>query len=170
MDNTLHGTPPTGASVTSGAVSAAGAITAGGITLNTVAIPAIAGGADAPTQVDQLVAAINSMQNVTGILAVRVTTTTFKLQSTAPLVVAALGGGATLANSGLTAGTTAATPPLLGTRKQFGTNANGSDEDVIAYGNQWMTLRAAGHMGLVQKVNGVYVENQPAQASTRVNS
>src|SRR6185369_18018735 len=100
MSFELQGTPPTGASVTSGTVSTFAALSAGNVTINTVAIPAIVGGANAAAQVDQLVAAINSMFSQTGVEATKVTSTTYKLQAGVNIVVAALTGTATLANTG----------------------------------------------------------------------
>src|SRR5574340_7244 len=103
------GIPLVGAAVTSGAISTLTAITAGDITVNTVPLPAIGAAADANTRVDQLVAAFNSVKDLTGIVAVKVSGTTYELTASVSIVIAALGATATLANCGLTAGTTAFT-------------------------------------------------------------
>lgn len=170
MSFELQGTPPTGASVTSGTVSTFAALSAGNITINTVAVPAIPGGANAAAQVDQLVAAINSVYSQTGVEATKVTSTTYKLQAGVNIVVAALAGTATLANTGLTAGTTTATEVLIASRKQFGTNKTPSDEDVVNYGNGWMTVRAARKAGFITTVAGADVDVQKAQTPTRTDA
>jgi len=183
MDISLHGTPPVGASVTSGTISTFSAVGAGDVTINTVAMPAMGAVASAAARCDQIVAAINSMQNVTGILAVKVTTTTFKLQASVAIVVAALGGTATLANTGLTAGTTAlGAMSILDTRKQFGTNKTPSAQDVVKVGNGWMTVANALELGLLVVVNGnpvdggfddragIIEQTQAAQTPTRVDA
>lgn len=170
MEQSFSGTSPKGASVTSGVVSTFAALSAGNVTINTVAIPAIAGGANAVAQVDQLVNAINSMFHSTGVQAERVTSTTFKLNGGVSIVVAALGGTATLANSGLTAGTTALVPVLLATRHVHGTGVSGSDADIIKQGNVEINVAHAKRMGLLARQGVVDVELTGAAVATRVNA
>jgi len=165
----LVGTPPRGASVTSGVISTFTAITAGHITINTVAMPALGAAADAATRTQDLVDAINSMFSVTGVRAVRVTATTYSLNASVPIVVAALGGTATLANCGLTAGTTAvSSTPLLTSRKAHGSSAAGSDAEVVLYGGNAINVKHAKAMGLLDRVGSTDVEIAPAAAYTRV--
>lgn len=166
----MNGTAPKGASVTSGAVSTFAALSAGNVTINTVAIPAIAGGANAVAQVDQLVAVINSMRHVTGVQATRVTTTTFKLEAGVDIVVAALGGTATLANTGLTAGTTAKTAVLLATRHVHGSSVSGSDQDIVKQGNVEINVKHARAMGLLGRQGATDIELSGSAVATRVNA
>lgn len=170
MSFELKGTPPSGASVNSGTVSAHAALSAGDITINTIAVPASADGADAAAQTTNVINAINSVSYLTGVFAVQLSSVTFKLISGVDIVVAALAGNATTARTGLTAGTTAATDPIMDTRKQFGTNLTPSDDDVVQYGNGWMTVRDARKMGLIQTDAGVDVDTQAAQTPTRVDA
>jgi len=173
MDISLHGTPPTGASVTSGTISAHAALSAGDVTINTKAVPAFADPGTNAAQCDALVAAINAIQNQTGVLAVKVTSTTFKLQASKNIVVAALAGAATLANTGLTAATTnVGAMSILDTRKAFGTNpASPSDFDIVQYGNQWIQMSEAVELGLIFRLpDGTYGQTQAAAAPTRVDA
>ena len=166
----LVGTPPRGASVTSGVISTLTAITAAHITLNSVALPAIGVAANANERVDQLVAAVNSLTSQHGIVAVKVSTTTYSLNRGASIIVAALGGTATLANCGLTAATTAATTALLATRKAHGSSTSGSDQEVVVFGNQQITVKVAKNIGILDRVAGADVELSPAATPTRVNA
>ena len=166
----LVGTSPRGASVTSGTVSTVTAIGAGDITLNTVALPAIAAAATAAERVDQLIAAVNSLTSQHGIVAQKVTSTTYKLGRGDDIIVAALAGTATLANCGLTAATTAATTNLLDTRKAFGSSVSGSDQEVIVYGGQEIDVKSAKSMGLMDRIAGADVEITPAATPTRTDA
>jgi hypothetical protein len=167
----FKGTPLVGASVTSGAISAVTAIGAGDIKVNTVSVPAMSAAASNEARVDQLVAAINSIATLTGVVAVKVTSTTYKLTASQNIVIAALAGTATLANCGLTAATTAfAAGAILSTRKQFGTNKSGSDDDVVAFGKQWITVREAKELGLLDTLAGADVEVAPVAAYTVTKS
>jgi hypothetical protein len=169
---TAHvGTPPSGASVTSGTISTVTAIGAGDIKVNTISVPAMDAADDANARVDQLVAAINTIYPLTGVFAEKVTTSTYRLKAGVNIVIAALTGTATLANCGLTAATTNKTDPaLLASRKQFGTNATGSDGDVVMHGNQSIPMKAAREMGLLQTVAGSTVQMQGAQTPTRTDA
>jgi hypothetical protein len=166
----MQGAQPRGASVTSGAVSAFEALAAGDVTINTVAMPALASGVSAAGRVTQLVDAINSLKRVTGVVAVKVTSTTFKLTASVDIVVATLAGAATLSNTGLTAGTTAKTLVLLLTRAAFGKNVSGSDHDIIKLGGQEINVKHAKAMGLLDQIGTTTIEYTPPAAPTRVDA
>lgn len=149
---------PMGASVTSGTISTFTAIGAGDVTINTKAMPAMAAAATAAARCDQLVGAINSMFTSTGVRACKVTATTFKLCASVAIVVAALAGTATLANCGLTAGTTAySAGTMAASRKAFGSDVSGTDADVVKWGSMEIPVHHAKELGLMDYVAGADV-------------
>jgi hypothetical protein len=159
--------------VTSGTVSAFEALGSGDVTINTVAIPALGSGVSSAGRVTQLVDAINALRSVTGVLAVKVTSTTFALHSSIDIVIAALGGTATLGNTGLTAATTDADAGLttLATRIAFGSAPAATDADIIKVGGQEINVKHAKAMGLLGRVGTTDIEfTMPRPAATRVDA
>ncbi|MDB5877761.1 MAG: flagellin [Variovorax sp.] len=99
---------------TAGAAPAGfGGITANAFTINGMGIGAVAAGTTVPTQGANVAAAINKKTGETGVVATADATTgaiTLTSSGSSPIVV-----GGTLTNTGLTAGTTAATVTAAGT-------------------------------------------------------
>lgn len=171
MARPFQGALPEGASVTSGTISGTGAISAGGVTINTVALPAVGAAASAAARCDQMVDAVNFMSGVTRVFAEKVTATTFRLWSRENIVVAALAGGATTANCGLTAGTTNYSAPAINaTRKQFGTDVTPTDADIVKLGGQEITVAAMKKMGRMERIgsNDAYI--RAPQTPTRTDA
>ncbi|MCS6947581.1 MAG: flagellin [Steroidobacteraceae bacterium] len=96
------------ATVTGAAATAFTAIAAGDITINGVALGAIAADANAAERAAGLIEAVNAVSGQTGVIAYAASATTVQLVSDQNLVIA-LAGTATTATTGLTAGTTTAT-------------------------------------------------------------
>lgn len=168
MRNTsMNGASPQGASVTSGTVSTFGAITAGHIILNGVTFPVVPAVASAAARVDQLIARINSYTSQTGVVARKVTTTTYKLEA-GVAITATLGATATVASCGfVTAINASLTPVILATRRALGTGANTGNAAIVQIGNQWIDVKSAKAMGyLAEGVSGAEVELQTRAAYT----
>jgi hypothetical protein len=170
QDTSFNGTPPRGASVNSGTISTFGAITAGHIVVNGVTFPALGAVASAAARCDQMVSVFNDHKRATGVEAVKLTATTYALRS-GVAIAATLGATAIVASCGfVTSIAVSVTPVLLATRKQFGTNANATDGDVVIFGNQSIPMKQARNMGMLSKTGTTDIEIDVAQASTRVNS
>jgi len=97
------------ASVTGAAATAFTAVTAGDLTINGVAVGAVALDVDAATRATGLIEAINAVATQSGVIAYAASATTVQLVGEADIVVAFAGGSASAATTGLTAATTAAT-------------------------------------------------------------
>jgi hypothetical protein len=171
MARNFTGSLPQGASVTSGTISATTAITAGHITVNSVAFPALAADATAAARCDSMVALFNQMAPLTGVFAEKVTATTFRLKAAQNIVIAALGATATVATSGLTAGTTTYTAPTVAsTRKAFGSNPANGDTDVIKVGAMEIDVASAKKMGIMSRIGSVDAYLQGPQTPTRTDA
>lgn len=169
--STLQGARLKGASVVSGTVSAFTEVTAGHITVNTIVFPVVPAVASVTLRVDQLVAMFNDHSALTGVRAVRTTSSTFTLYASVPIVIA-LGATGTVARCGLSAATTAATLVLLldANRVAFGTNAEGSDNDIVSLGGMTFTVKQAKAMGLADTLAGADVELEGAATPTRTDA
>jgi flagellin len=98
------------ATVTGAVITATGAITAGHLSIGGVSVGAVAAGSSPAVQAGNIATAINSVSGTTNVYATVVNSTQVVLTNSSggAVTVDALGASATLANTGLTAGTTAA--------------------------------------------------------------
>jgi flagellin len=122
------------ATTAAGAAPTVGAITANAFTINGVSIGAVSAGTDAATQGASLAAAINKKTGDTGVVATVGAggELTLKSSGSAAIVV-----GGTVAGTGLTAGSTAATVTTAGTAKTgFAgldiSSVDGADDAILA--------------------------------------
>ena len=161
------GTPPKGASVTSGTVSAGTAITAGHVIINGFTFPAFPVMGTVALRVDQIVEMINKAFSQTGVLAVKVTSTTYKLCA-GVAIEATLGASATVATFGFA---TEIDDPLdsqalLTGRDNFGSGTDSDDSAYINYGSQDINVKHAKGMGILERVAGADIEVEPAATPT----
>lgn len=145
------------------------ALAAGDVTINTVAMPAVAAGGD-EARVDALVAAVNSMFSQTGVRAVKVTAATYALHASVDIVTEALAGAATLANTGLVLlgeTTSASAGTLQASRQAFGKDVSGTDTDIVEpIAGFEVPVHHAKELGLMDYVAGADVYYDGAAAPT----
>ena len=112
QSSSLGTTATSSANVTGAAPTAFTAITAGDLTINGVSVGAVAAGGSAATQGANIAAAINTKSGLTNVTATADAAGKVSLVNTSgsSTVVAFAGASASTAITGLTAGTTAATP------------------------------------------------------------
>jgi flagellin len=97
------------ATVTGAVITAVGAITAGDVTVNGTSIGAVAAGSSPAVQAGNIATAINAISGTTNVYATVVNSTQVVLtNSSGGAVTLVVGGSATLANTGLASGATAA--------------------------------------------------------------
>ena len=117
------------ASVTGIAATAFTAITAGDLTINGTSVGAVAAGVTAAGQAQNLLTAINSVSNTTGVIAYAASATTIKLVGDQAVTIAFAGATASTAITGLTAATTA-TAASVGFAAADVTTLQGADDTI----------------------------------------
>ncbi len=157
------------AEVTGIAATAFTAIDDGDLTINGISVGAIGAAASADERASQIVDAINSISDVTGVYAELDSSSTVTLSSSDDDIVVAMAATATTATTGLTAGTTAT---ATGTRNIMETllqleDALNSHEQVNRYIND--LTEAIGHISDVHATVGARLNAIEEQSSVNAD-